>query len=102
MSGKDATNSRSRSPRNELAGSANEATVEDQFQTMYETVVAPQLETHRRAHEETVKNGVKTLVLGELQAMEARVDTKLAVVQSDVTEVKGILSRIEDLLAANP
>ena len=95
---KDDSPTRSRS--RERLPEQDDETMEDKFQKMFEEVVAPQLQRHGQALEATIKEGVKGLVVGELKAMETRVDSKIAIVPKDVTEVKGTLSRIEDLLAA--
>ena len=102
------TRSRSRErndPPGASAGSKDkedDKSIEEKFQAMYDNIIAPKIAESNEA----VKTGVKALVVGELQALEARVDNKLATVQAsvtdvkaDVTEVKTMVSRIEAALA---
>ena len=98
-------NAKSRSPRridgaeppSKVRGVEVDKTLEDKFQSMYDTIIAPKIAESNEA----VKSGVKTLVVGELQALEARVDTKLAAVQADVSEVKTMVCRIEQAMGAS-
>jgi hypothetical protein len=94
---------RSRSPKSkEPERSAAELDMEAKFNEMYKKVIEPEQAKAMSAANEAVYAGVKTLVCTEMQALESRVDAKLADVKSEVSEVKEMVTRIEIALADRP